>query len=187
MDSTTQIYMQMTLESGLLVVGEADAGGYQNRIDIDSFNFHAKAKKQSLRDVQQGDVSANLDFDHVTINKVFDRSSLLLAGVLHRQERFDEVKIALDQQFIHSAVGKERNETLILHLKKGYIVDIGLRTSQSGNSADSITETLTLSFHEIEIKYYAYSGLETSLGKKLGDDYRIQIWDFETKRDEQGA
>jgi type VI protein secretion system component Hcp len=186
MDSTTQIYMQMTLESGLLVVGETDAGGYENRIDINSFQFHAKAKKQSLKDVQRDSISANLDFDHVTIEKVFDRSSLLLQRVLKRQERFDEVKIAVDQQFIHSGAIKERNETLIIHLKKGYIADIGLRTTEGRTSA-TITENLTLSFHNIDIKYYAYSGIELSLGKKIGDDYRIQIWDFQTDRDEQGA
>jgi type VI protein secretion system component Hcp len=185
MDSTTQIYLQMTLESGLLVFGESSAGGYESRIDLDSFEFHASAKKQSLKEVQKDDVSANLDFNQLTISKVFDRSSLLLAGVLNRHERFKEVKIAVDQQYIHSAVGKERNETLIINLKSGYIADFQLRTSEGEKSA-SIKERITLSFHNISIRYYAYDGLETTGGKQLGSDYRMETWPFETQRDEQG-
>jgi type VI protein secretion system component Hcp len=185
MDSTTQIYLQMTLESGLLVFGESEAGGYESRIDIDSFEFRARAKKQSLKDVEKGSISANLDFNELTVNKVFDRSSLLLAGVLARHERFQDVKIAVDQQYIDKSVVKERNETVIIHLTSGYIADIKFRTSEGEKSA-SIKEVITLSFHNISILYYAYDGIEKSGGKKLGDDYRTQPWPFATHRDEQG-
>ena len=184
MESTTQFYLELTLENGNPVAGETSAGGYENRIDIDGFQFAASADKQALKDLEKGDVVSNLDCDRVTVSKVFDRSSLLLAGVLSRHERFLEAKIAVDQQFIDPDwVGKERNEILIILLKSGYIADIKLRTSE-GNVGASIKEDITLSFHDCVIHYWAEDRANAG---KLGDDYRWDISTFQTDRGkEQG-
>ena len=182
MESTTQIYLEMTLEKGGGVLGESGAGGYENRIDIDGFQFGASAKKQSLKDIQKGNVVANLDFERVTVSKVFDRSSLLLAGVLSRHDRFSEVKIAVDQQYVDPDwAGKVRNEILIVYLYAGYIADIKFRTSEGGKSGASIKEDITLSFHNCTIYYYAYDGDRSTAGK-LGSDYRQETWTFQTDR-----
>ena len=186
MESTTQIYLELMLETGALLQGEARAGGYENRIDIEGFEFSASAKKQSLKDLQKEGAVANLDFERVTVSKVFDRASLLLAGVLSRHERFREAKIAVDQQYIDPEwIGKVRNEILIIYLYAGYIADIKLRTSE-GNVGASIKEDITLSFHNCTIYYYAYSGDRTKTGE-LGEDYRQETWTFQTQREEQGA
>lgn len=183
MESTTQIYLEITLENGRDVAGETSAGGYEKRIDIDSFQFHASAKQQSLKDVQKGVVS-NLDFDRVEISKVFDRSSLLLAGALLRHDKFREAKISVDQQYVDPEwTGKERNEILIMYLYNGYIADIKLRTSEISFGA-SIKEDITLSFHNCTIYYYAEDRSKTGT---LGDDYRWDTCTFQTLREEQDA
>jgi type VI protein secretion system component Hcp len=184
MESTTQIFLEITLESGALVSGETVVGGYENRIDIESFSFSTGAKKNALKDLQGGGVTSNIDIDRVTVTKVFDRASLLLAGVLKRHEKFVEAKISVDQQYIDPEwPGKERNEILIMYLKSGYIADIKMQTSE-GNAAAAIKETITLSFHNCTIYYYAE---DRNNKGKLGDDYRWEPVIFETERDLQGA
>ena len=182
MESTTQIYLELTFESGKLE-GEARAGGYESRIDIDGFQFSASADKQALKDLEKGDVTANVNFGRLSLSKVFDRSSLLLAGALNRHEKFTEAKIAVDQQYIDAPLdGKIRNEVLILYLYSGYIADIKLRTSE-GNVGASIKEDITLSFLKCTVYYYAYAGEKG----KLGDDYRQDVCMFEAQRKAQDA
>jgi len=48
MESTTQIYLEITPESGNLL-GESKAGGYETRIDIDSFNWKIDAKNDTVK------------------------------------------------------------------------------------------------------------------------------------------
>jgi type VI protein secretion system component Hcp len=185
METTTQIYLQITLDDGREIEGEAKAGGYENRIDIDSFSFKASAKKQLLKDVQGKDVKANLDFHSVSISKVFDRASLQLASLMNKAEkderRFKEAKIAVDQQFIDPEwTGKERNEILIFYLYEGYVESIKLRTSESGAGA-SLKEDIELTFRGFEIDYYA----EDRESGKLAGDYRWQWHGFRRDPDTQ--
>lgn len=180
MESTTQIYLEITLDSGNLL-GEASAGGYENRIDIDGFEFDAGVQKSTLKDLQKG-VVGNLVFQRVRVSKVFDQSSLLLAGALGRHEKFVTAKLAVDQQYIDPEwTGKVRNEILIMYLKSGYIADIKFRTSE-GNAGASIKEDITLAFHNCTIYYYAEDRGKTGT---LGDDYRWETCTFETTRKEQ--
>lgn len=184
METTTQIYLELTLESGS-IKGESPAGGYEKRIDIDSFSFNASADKQSLQDVEGKTVRNNLEFDRLSISKVFDRSSLQLAAVMNQRKKFTEAKIAVDQQYINPEwEGKVRNEILILYLYDGYIADIKFRTSE-GNVGAQIKEDIELSFHNFRVIYYA----EDRRGKEglIVDDYRTEAHIFETLREEQKA
>jgi type VI protein secretion system component Hcp len=184
METTTQIYLQITLERGGAVEGDTQAGGYENRIDIDSFQFNASAKKLSLKDVSDKKVRNNLDITRVTISKVFDRASLQLAGIMKRRERFSEAKIAVDQQFIDPAwSGKVRNETLILYLYSGYVANIKLRTSEA-NAGAQVKEDIELSFHDFRVEYYAE---DRGNSGRLVDDYRWEPCIYETSRPEQEA
>lgn len=184
MQTTTQIYLQITLERGKPVMGESQAGGYENRIDLDSFSFTAKAHKQSLKDVTGKTVRNNLNLSSVSVSKVFDRASLQLASVMKRREPFSEARIAVDQQFIDPAwTGKARNEILIIFLYDGYIADIKLRTSES-NVGAQIREDIELSFHDFRVEYYAEDRGNTG---KLVDDYRWEACIFETARRQQGV
>lgn len=184
METTTQIYLQIAPERGGYVLGESVAGGYENRIDIDSFDFSAKAMKQSLKEALTGDVKSNLAFKTVTVNKVFDRSSLQLAGAMKRREKFREAKIAVDQQYIDPEwSGKARNEILILYLYGGYIADMKLQTSDSGSGAQ-IKEIVELSFLNFRVEYYAE---DRGNAGRLVDDYRWDACIYETSRTEQGT
>lgn len=184
METTTQIYLQITMERGGLVSGESTAGGYENRIDIDSFDFNASAKPMSLKSASDKKVRNNLDLKRVSINKVFDRASLQLAGVMKRRERFTEAKIAVDQQYIDPEwSGKARNEILIVYLYGGYVADIRLQTSE-GSSGAQIKEILELSFHNFRVEYYAE---DRGNSGRLVDDYRWEPCIYETSRDEQEA
>jgi type VI protein secretion system component Hcp len=171
MDSTTKIYLEMTLEDGSSGLGVAEAAGYQRRIDIDSFQFGVSAKKQSVKDGKNKDVSGNLQFDLFSFSKVFDRATLELGKVLNSHTRFKEVLIAVDQQL--SVGGADRNEILFITLEKGYIADIKMRTSDGGKAGVSIKDDVTLSFQNCTISYYAYAGSRDTKGEKLGDDYRL--------------
>ena len=181
MQTTSQIYLDITLEGGS-IAGEAKAGGYEGRIDIDSFQFTANAKEQSLKEVQKG-VVANLDLDRVTFSKAFNSSSLKLANALNQHKRFVEARIAIDQQYIEDDRRKFPNETLVITLKNGYVADIHLRTSE-GNAGASIKEDITLSFQECEIVYYAETRSDEG---KLSDDYRLPPSVFTLQREEQGT
>ena len=92
MESTTQIYLMITPERGAVkdVRGEAMAGGYETRIDITSFDLGFRAKENTVKGAQKPDVVGNLDWDSITISKVFDDASLSLAGMLSRHASFEE-------------------------------------------------------------------------------------------------
>jgi type VI protein secretion system component Hcp len=182
MESTTQIYLEITPESGS-VLGESLAGGYETRIDIEGFDFNITAKSKTVKDLEKLDTAGNLDFNRITIEKAFDRASLPLAGMLSGHNKFSEAKIAVDQQFVErSWGGKVRNEVLVIILKSGYVADIKLRTSE-GRTGSSIKETVELSFHNFSIDYYAYK-VDEKTGN-LGSDYRLGWSGFQTDRDEQ--
>jgi len=182
MESTTQIYLMITPERGAVkdVRGEAMAGGYETRIDITSFDLGFRAKENTVKGAQKPDVVGNLDWDSITISKVFDDASLSLAGMLSRHASFEEAKIAVDQQYVESEGEKERNEVLIISLRSGRVADYSLRTSE-GKQGASMIETVELSFHKFSITYYAYEGEKG----KLGGDYRLGRAYFESHRDEQ--
>jgi type VI protein secretion system component Hcp len=183
MESTTQLYLQFTLERGS-IAGEAEAGGYEGRIDIDSFTFSAKAKLDTLKDIEEArTVKNNLDFNRVTVTKVFDRASLQLARMLRgprqgapgrdrKGERFTVARISMDQQYIESYSSDESakyaNEILIVNLLDGCISDIKLRTSEAGAGAQ-IREDIELAFRDFEIIYYAE---DRSDAGKLQDTWR---------------
>ena len=156
METTTQIYLEITTENGQLL-GEAIAAGYEKRIDIDGFNLSiGSGTKGSVKDVKNKSAVGTLDFDRISIEKVFDRSSLLLAGMLSRHEKFKEAKISVDQQFVlGDDENKIRNEVLIIHLYSGWVADIKLRTSE-GNKGASIKESIALSFHRFDVDYWGY-------------------------------
>jgi len=169
MESTTQIYLEIKPEKGD-ATGEAISGGYEGRIDITSFAFGIGAKPSTVKGSQKSDVAGNLDYDKISITKVFDDASLRLAGLLRDQRRFAEAKIAVDQQYVEAGVDKFRNEVLIIYLYRGNVADFNVRTSE-GQKGASIIETLSLTYQKICIDYYAYDS-DSSSGK-LGDDYRL--------------
>lgn len=178
--TTTQIYLEITPEHSQ-IRGEAQAGGYENRIELDSFSFDAKTKTDTLKDISDLNGKPNLDLNHVTLSRAFDNSSLKLAGLLKgRQEkgaeregeRFTLAKLSVDQQYIesYSADSSEKyaNEILILNLYDGHIARISYRIGEAGAGAE-IKEEIELSFHDFEIVYYAED--RTGAGK-LADTWR---------------
>ncbi|MEO8310243.1 MAG: type VI secretion system tube protein Hcp [Caldimonas sp.] len=204
MDSTTQIYLEITPKKGS-VSGEARAGGYEGRIDIESFSFNAKAKADSLDGVSAKKVEValageglhNLDVNRVTVSKVFDKASLQLAGMLKGRsvggseregDRFEFAKIAVDQQYIETYSTEEsvkyRNEILILTLYDGCISNISLRASEAGVGAQ-ILEEIELAFHNFEIVYYAENRTEKGV---LAETWRPERWSYlTTNRTDQQA
>jgi type VI protein secretion system component Hcp len=183
METTTQIYLELTFENGA-IKGESPAGGYEKRIDVDSFSFNASAEKQSLQDVDGKTVRNNLEFDRVSISKVFDRASLQLAAAMNGRKKFTEAKLAVDQQYVDPDwEGKVRNEILILYLYDGYIADIKFRTSE-GNVGAQIKEDIELSFQNFRVVYYAEDRNKKGL---IVDDYRTEAHIYETSREVQQA
>ena len=196
-DTTTQIYLQITMDDDTSISGESMAGGYEGRIDIDSFDFAAKSKAQSLKEAAgiktasklDSDPVSNLDFDPVSVTKVFDRSSLQLARAMKDRRNFKEAVISVDQQYVNpSWSGKRANEILILSLYNGYITDITLRTSDASSGAE-IRETVKLSFHNFQILYYSEVRAEAgSVGEaKLLTDWRPTQSVYKTSRKVQEA
>jgi type VI protein secretion system component Hcp len=196
METTTQIYLQITPKKGK-VFGEARAEGYEGRIDIESFSFNAKAKTDSLDGVSAKKVEAalarkklhNLDVNRVTLSKVFDKSSLQLAGMLKGRvaggseregDRFETAKISVDQQYIESYSSDESvkyaNEILILTLFDGCISNISMRASEAGAGAQ-ILEDVELAFHDFEIVYYAENRSEKGV---LAETWRPDRWSYMT-------
>jgi len=184
MESTTQIYLEITPEDDSALLGQAIAGGYEQRIDIDSFQFAIDVNQNTIKGIQQNAGVPNLKFDTVTVVKKFDNASLPIAGMLAGKKKFTEAKIAVDQQYVEDT--KYRNEVLVLTLKSGYVAEITLRTSEGKAGATSIVEDIKLQFHNFEVVYWGYSGSyvdspEAGSGK-LGDDYRDRAETFATDR-----
>ena len=188
METTTQIYLQITMEGGTVIDGESVAGGYEGRIDIDSFTFNAKAKKESLKDIEKG-VKANIDFKTISFSKVFDRATLHLASVMQgtggaKRKKFTEAVISIDQQYVSGErVGKHRNEIVIFTMYDGYIAQVKLRNTEAGAGA-SIKDDVELSFHNFDFTYYAE---DRNAKGKLDDpsNWRPLPFFYQTEREVQ--
>ena len=196
MESTTQIYLKITLAGGGTIKGDSSAVGYEGQIDIDSFSFSVGAKPQAVKSVGAKQIEANLDFETVSISKVLDRASLQLAMAMgdnsegsdagRKRKSFKEATISVDQQYVQfERTGKYRNEVVIFSLYDGYIVKTALRTSESGAGA-SIREDIELSFHNFEITYYAEQRDEEGTQEDRSN-WRPLAYGFKTERAIQKA
>ena len=198
METTTQIYLKITLAGGGTIKGDSSAAGYEDQIDIDNFSFSVSAKPQAVKGAGAKQIEANLDFETVSISKVLDRASLQLAMVMgdndtsegagtgRKRKSFKEATISVDQQYVQfERTGKHRNEVVIFSLYDGYIVKTALRTSESGAGA-SIREDIELSFHNFEITYYAEQRDEEGIQQDRSN-WRPLGYGFKTEREVQKA
>jgi type VI protein secretion system component Hcp len=174
-ESTTQIFLrvQITDEEDDFVRGESLAGGYDDRIQIDSFSFGMESKLQAPRPGE----GANVDLNAVQVTKFFDRSSTrlhaLLRGdkpitgrALEERKPLHEVRITIDQQLEEAGIGKAQNAILVFHLLKARLTDIKLDVSGDARST-TIKETVSFVFKNFEVEYY-YKSMKNN--KK--SDYR---------------
>ena len=180
MEATTQIFLrvQVTDREDSAIEGEARVEGYSNqRMLIDSFTFGMKAKLQApgLGDEEKHD---NCQFDHVTVDKVFDRASTRLASLLKPDESkhpplLSEVRITLDQQLIEDGQGflqgsrKAQNAIMVFHLYKARVVEYRLNASEEKASA-ALKETVSFSFQNVAVEY-CYKGDKKDM---RNSDYR---------------
>lgn len=180
MESTTQIFLrvQPTPNESEFVRGENLAGGYADRVQIDSFDFGMKGKLQSPRKPGE-EVANNLDFDPVRVTKFFDRASMSLAALLQARRQLYEVRITVDQQLeeetgIGRKAEKAQNAIIVFHLSEARIVDIKLDVTEDKVSA-TIKETVSFAFRNFAVEYY-HKGMKNN--KK--SDFRDTYVDFQT-------
>ncbi len=179
MESTTQIFLKVQFSDNEkdFVQGEGRVGGYEGRIQIDSFDFGMKSNLQAPAKSDQTGVAHNPVLEPVRVTKFFDRASMSLAALLQRSKEIYEVRITVDQQLedYEDKVGKAQNAIIVFHLKQARIVDIKLDVSEDKAGA-TLKETVSFSFRNFAVEYY-YKG--TKNNKK--SDYRDQAHWFETE------
>jgi type VI protein secretion system component Hcp len=184
MESTTQIFLlvQADTSESSIVKGESMAGRYEDRVQIDSFDFGMKTKLQAPPKSAQK-VTNNLDFDAVRITKNFDRASMNLATLLEKRTLLHKVQITVDQHLVvdygEQASWKARNSIIVIHLGDARIVDVKLDVSEDKVSA-TIKETVSFSFRNFAVEYFHKGKNEVER------DYRDSVLDFRTQYDVQG-
>jgi type VI protein secretion system component Hcp len=179
MESTTQIFLrvQVTEAESSAVEGENLVGEYEDRVQIEDFNFNMKAKLQAPTKSPQKS-SSNLDFSPLEVTKVFDRASLRFAALLKNSTPLYEVRVTVDQQLEEyggEVKGKAQNAIIVFHLMQARLVDMSLNVSGDG-VASTVSETLKFTFKNFAVEYY-YKG--TTNNKR--SDYRDKWLSFETE------
>ena len=209
MEATTQIFLrvQVTADEDSAIAGEVQVDGYDDgRMLIDSFSFGMDATLQSPGpDVKKPD--RNCGFHHLTVDKVFDRASTRLAGLLKPAygekdpPLLSEVRITLDQQLIEEGEGyatstqKAQNAIMVFRLLDARVVDYKLNVTEEKAGA-AVKEVVSFTFQNVMIDYYYKAdkddkeGMETSdykgeLSAKDRSDYRDACKTFLTLYDPQ--
>jgi hypothetical protein len=188
MESTTQIFLrvQVTAAEDSFVEGKALSGRYEERIQIDSFTFGMNAKLQAPTKSNQ-EAASNIDFNALSVTKVFDRASLGLAALLQGTEKYGgkartpkplyEVRITIDQQLEEyggEVRGKAQNAIMVFHLKQARLMEIKLDASEDKTST-SVKETLSFTFAGFSVEYYF-----KDMKNDIRSDYRDKYLAFET-------
>lgn len=166
MEATTEIFLRVQIsgDEENVVEGEALVEGYADRMLIDGFSFGMKAKLQAPgpADAKHPD---NCQFEHFTVDKVFDRASTRLAGLLKPEKHssqsplLNEVRVTIDQQLVEAGQGfaqgtrKTQNAVMVFHLYNARVVDYKLNVTEEKAGA-TVKESLTFTFQNADVEYY---------------------------------
>jgi len=212
MEATTQIFLRVQVNDNedSAIAGEVEVNGYDDaRMLIDSFSFSMHAFLQAPGPADPKPLE-NCNFDHLTVDKVFDRASTRLAGLLKpanggkHSPLLTEVRITLDQQLVEDGEGfsatsrKAQNAIAVLRLLKARVVDYKLNVSEEKASATA-KEVVTFTFQNVQIDYYYkgdmnnkddrdssdYKGDKRDLSGKGASDYRDACRTFITEYEPQ--
>ena len=154
MESTTEIFLLIVIKDDENAVGgEGRVDQYSNRIQIDGFSFSMHAKDNTVRKTAQK-ASANIDMDTVKVSRPFDTASKKLSKLLKNRTKFDEARLTVDQHMTWGPQHKrEQNAIIVFHLLDGYVAAQTFNAKE-GDKGASISESVELSFRNVEIEYY---------------------------------
>lgn len=184
MESTTQIFLRIAIEDeDDIVVGEGLIDKYNDpRIQVQSFDFTMQAKQSTVR--ASGDyASSNLDMGKVKVTKAFDIATNNLARLVKNRTKFSEARLTVDQHMTWGQQSeREQNAIIVFHLLNGHVVSQNLSAKEDKGGA-SISETIELSFKNVQIDYYVQQDKEASSAS--GRTYRATpVASFVTQFDE---
>ncbi|MBL8363127.1 MAG: type VI secretion system tube protein Hcp [Rubrivivax sp.] len=163
MESTTQIFLRIAIEhEDDIIVGEGMIDKYNDpRIQVQSFDFSMQAKQNTVR--TSGDyASSNLDMGKVKVTKPFDTASNRIALLVKNRTKFSEARLTVDQHMTWGQQSeREQNAIIVFHLLNGHVVSQSLSAKEEKSGA-AISETLELSFKNVQVDYYIQQGKEAA-------------------------
>lgn len=147
---STQIFLHLEIQGGQ-IHGEATTGGYEGEIELESFRWGLSAKHSPKQDNRT--LKPVLDYDELTITKLYDKSSINFARYLNSRAPFDVAQLIVDHHVHAAGSKKDQNPALIIDLSEGRIVSVKITISES-DKGSNIKEDITLTFRKVDVLYY---------------------------------
>ena len=151
------------------VKGESKDSAFKDQIDILAWSFGVS--NSGSAHIGGGIGSGKANFQDISITKYIDLSSAKLMESVSVGTHFPEASIA-----VRKAGGKTKLDYYVIKLKN--VMVTSYQTGGSGGE-DRLTESLTLTFAHVEVKYQAQS----DGGEKAGDT----PFGYDIKANEQAA
>jgi type VI protein secretion system component Hcp len=138
------------------VKGEGRVDRYGDRILVESFSFSMTSEETTVRKTSES-ASGKVKLGTVSITRPFDLASNQLSRLLIKRTKFVEARLTVDQQMTWGqGDDKEQNAIIVFHLLNGHVTDQKFNAREADKGA-SISETVELSFKNVEIEYYILS------------------------------
>lgn len=140
------------------VKGEATTQGFENLVEIESLTWGLEAKHTE----KDSKLTTELRPQRLTLTKFFDRGSTNLYNFMSQRKLFTQAKFTFASVVLLPA--QKAVPILEIFLDDGYVEDIRLQASESGN-AMSVKETVQLSFRKFEMVYYQAENIRNQRSK----------------------
>ncbi len=130
------------------IKGEATTKGFENLVEVESLTWGLEAKHTE----KDKKLTTELRPQRLTLTKTFDKGSTNLYNFMSQRKLFSQAKFTFTSVLLLPE-GQKAVPILEIFLDDGYVEDIKLQASKSGNEM-SVKETVQLSFRKFEMVYY---------------------------------
>lgn len=154
MSASTQIFLRMNAISGGLIKGEAFAEGYLGQIEIDSFTWGMSAK-EGLRTASKINAVTQMNYDKLSLQKVYDRSSPSLAEHMTKNFKFKDITVTVDHLENRSGSFISATPVVVIELSNVFIESIKIAATE-GDKSVAVRETVELSYTGLTLIYVPY-------------------------------
>jgi type VI protein secretion system component Hcp len=156
----SMIYLKITF--GNPVKGSGTTVGYEEQIDIESFDWKVKVEQVTAAGTKE--VRPKVTADAISLDKFFDASTSVLCSKMDDREQFSTATITMLTMNLAGANGQPQKLVEMI-LYDGYIKKLNIKASESGKSV-ALKETLTLTYDKLEVIYYPMDAVRQTRGSK---------------------
>lgn len=151
--SWSQIFLDLTMERGGPVLGEAELVGYEKQIVLLDIEWGMTVKRDTHTGTGAGrDTKRSIELGEITLTKRFDVSSTRLYSSMSNRERIKTGRISVPQGFaVQGAANQGKRDAFAIEFSDAFIENVGLDMVEDGK-AMVLQEKITVRAAKIKVE-----------------------------------